>query len=83
MVPDAHTGGPRFAAFCEHYVRHTKGRWARQPLVLEDWQRDFWWEALEFDPATGLRVEPSATSGDIEDVLGPPPRLRVVGGGDE
>jgi P27 family predicted phage terminase small subunit len=31
----------------------------------------------------GLRVEPSAVSGDIEDVLGPPPRLRVVGGGDE
>ena len=30
----------------------------------------------------GLRVEPSAVSGDIEDVLGPPPRLRVVGGGD-
>jgi P27 family predicted phage terminase small subunit len=30
----------------------------------------------------GLRVEPSALSGDIEDVLGPPPRLRVVGGGD-
>jgi P27 family predicted phage terminase small subunit len=31
----------------------------------------------------GLRVEPSAVPGDIEDVLGPPPRLRVVGGGDE
>jgi P27 family predicted phage terminase small subunit len=31
----------------------------------------------------GLRVEPSAVSADIEDVLGPPPRLRVVGGGDE
>ena len=30
-----------------------------------------------------LRVEPSAASGDIEDVLGPPPRLCVVGGGDE
>jgi phage terminase large subunit-like protein len=56
MVPDALTGGPRFAAFCEHYVRHTKGRWAREPLRLEDWQRDFWWEALEVDPVTGLRV---------------------------
>ena len=56
MVPKAHTGGPRFAAFCEHYIRHTKGRWAREPLVLEDWQRAFWWEALEVDPATGLRV---------------------------
>ncbi len=56
MVPDALTGGPRFAAFCEHYVRHTKGRWARSPVLLEGWQRDFWWEALEVDPVTGLRV---------------------------
>jgi P27 family predicted phage terminase small subunit len=31
----------------------------------------------------GLRVEPGPTAGDIEDILGPPPRLRVVGGGDE
>jgi P27 family predicted phage terminase small subunit len=31
----------------------------------------------------GLRVEPSAVSADIEDVLGPPSRLRVVGDGDE
>lgn len=31
----------------------------------------------------GLRVEASAVPADIEDVLGPPPRLRVVGGGDE
>ena len=28
----------------------------------------------------GLRVEASALPADIEDVLGPPPRLRVVGG---
>jgi phage terminase large subunit-like protein len=56
MVPDDLTGGPRFAAFCERYVRHTKGKWAGQPLVLEPWQREFWWEALEVDPATGLRV---------------------------
>lgn len=56
MVPDALTGGPHFAAFCEHYIEHTKGRWARQPLILEDWQREFMWEALEFDPTTGLRV---------------------------
>jgi P27 family predicted phage terminase small subunit len=32
---------------------------------------------------SGLRVEASAVPADIEDVLGPPPRLRVVGGGDE
>jgi phage terminase large subunit-like protein len=56
VVPDERTGGPRFAAFCERYVRHTKGKWAGQPLILEPWQRDFWWEALEVDPATGLRV---------------------------
>ncbi len=31
----------------------------------------------------GLRVEPGPTAGDIDDVLGPPPRLRVVGGGDD
>ncbi len=55
-VPDALTGGPHFAAYGERYIRHTKGRWAGRPLVYEDWQKDFWWEALEFDPATGLRV---------------------------
>jgi len=31
----------------------------------------------------GLRVQQGPTAGDIDDVLGPPPRLRVVGGGDE
>lgn len=56
MVPDVLTGGPHFAAYCERYIRHTKGRWAGKPLIFEDWQRQFWWEALEFDPATGLRV---------------------------
>jgi phage terminase large subunit-like protein len=56
VVPDALTGGPHFAAYCERYVRHTKGRWGGTPLILEDWQREFWWEALEFDPTTGLRI---------------------------
>ena len=56
MVPDALSGGPHFAAYCERYIRHTKGRWAGRPLIYEDWQREFWWEALEFDPATGLRI---------------------------
>ncbi len=56
MVPDALSGGPHFAAYCERYVGHTKGRWAGRPLVYEDWQRAFWWEALGFDPATGLRI---------------------------
>lgn len=56
MVPDDLTGGPRFAAFCERYVRHTKGRWTGQSLVLEPWQCEFAWEAPEVDPATGLRI---------------------------
>jgi len=56
VVPDALSGGPHFAAYCERYVRHTKGRWSGRPLVFEEWQREFWWEALEFDPATGLRI---------------------------
>ena len=56
MVPDALSGGPHFAAYCERYVRHTKGRWAGRPLVFEDWQREMWQEALEFDPATRLRI---------------------------
>ena len=40
---------------------------------------------LGLSPSTraGLRVEPGPSTGDIDDVLGPPPRLRVVGGGDE
>lgn len=54
--PDTRTDGPYFADFCAYYLRHTKGRWANQPVVLEDWQRDFWWEALELDPVTGRRV---------------------------
>lgn len=56
MVPDALSGGPHFAAYCEHYIRHTKGRWAGRPLLFEDWQREFWWEALELDPDTRMRV---------------------------
>jgi len=49
-------GGDYFAHFCAKYLRHTKGRWAGQPLVYEPWQLDFWREALEVDPATGKRV---------------------------
>ena len=56
MVPDALTDGPRFAAFCERYIRQTKGRWAGRPLIFEPWQTEFWYEALEVDPATGKRV---------------------------
>lgn len=50
------TDGPRVAAFCREYVRHSKGRWAGQPLVFEDWQQEFLDEAFEVDPDTGLRI---------------------------
>lgn len=56
MTPDELSGGPRFDAFCRSYLRHTKGRWAGTPLALEEWERAFWWEALEVDPVSGLRV---------------------------
>lgn len=56
MVPDALSGGSHFAAYGERYIRHTKGRWAGRPLIYEGWQREFWNEALEVDPATGLRI---------------------------
>lgn len=56
MVPDDRTAGPRFARFCESYIVQTKGRWGGRSLALEDWQREFWWEALEVDPTTGLRI---------------------------
>ena len=26
-------------AFAENYCRHSKGKWAGKPLILEDWQR--------------------------------------------
>lgn len=56
MIPAELTGGPHFAAFNAYYIRQTKGRWAGQPLIFEDWQNEFWYEALELDPTTGLRV---------------------------
>jgi phage terminase large subunit-like protein len=56
VVPDDLTDGPRFAAYSERYIRHTKGRWAGMPLIFEEWEREFWWEALEIDPVTGRRV---------------------------
>jgi phage terminase large subunit-like protein len=55
MTPEL-TDGPRLRAFSRRYIRHTKGRWAGQPLIYERWQDDFWDEALEVDGITGLRV---------------------------
>lgn len=56
MVPDELTAGPRVAAFAARYCIHTKGQWAGQPVIFEDWQREFIWEAYEVNPETGLRV---------------------------
>lgn len=61
--PPILTDGPRFAQFCRDHIRHTKGRWAGQPLELEPWQQAFMNEALEVDPATGLRVYSEAILG--------------------
>ena len=48
--------GPHVAAFAEAYCRHTKGRWAGQPVTFEPWQQEFLDEAFKLDPATGKRV---------------------------
>lgn len=50
------SGAPRFLNFSAQALRHTKGRWGGQPVVMEGWQDDFWTEALEVDPATGKRI---------------------------
>jgi phage terminase large subunit-like protein len=56
VLPTFATDGPRFAAFCENFIIHTKGPFAGRPLILEDWQRRFIDEALRFDPETGIRI---------------------------
>lgn len=43
------------ASFAASYCRHTKGRWAGEPVVFEDWQREFLAEAFRLD-ADGRRV---------------------------
>lgn len=30
----------RAVGFIEHYITHVKGEWMRQPMILEDWQKD-------------------------------------------
>lgn len=50
------TLGPTVGAFCAEHVRQTKGRWAGQPLLFEEWQQAFLNEAFEVDPITGLRI---------------------------
>jgi phage terminase large subunit-like protein len=49
------TDGPRFRLFCREFIRHTKGRWFNQPLILSEPQQAFWDEALVVDEA-GRRI---------------------------
>ena len=47
--------GDHVARFAAEYCRHTKGRWAGEAVVFEDWQREFLDEAFRLD-ASGRRV---------------------------
>lgn len=50
------TDGPRFARYCETYIRHTKGRqFAGRALRLEPWQQEFFDELLSVDD-DGVRL---------------------------
>lgn len=84
----------RYVAAAELYAQSSpllkdRGHLAKNPLhqvVREnaDQVRLFARElGLTPSARAGLRMESGPSSGDIEDVLGPPPRLRVVGGGDD
>jgi phage terminase large subunit-like protein len=53
--------GYRFNQFCSTYLRHTKGKWANQPFVLEDWQNDWVTELLRRED--GKRVYREALLG--------------------
>lgn len=60
---DLLTYGPDFVQFCSDFVRHTKGRWAKEPLRLEPFQREFFYELFACDPATGRRYYQEAVWG--------------------
>jgi phage terminase large subunit-like protein len=49
------TQGAHLAAFAREYCRHTKGRWAGQPVEFEPWQQAFLDEAYRLDD-DGRRV---------------------------
>ncbi|BAX92044.1 terminase large subunit domain-containing protein [Mycobacterium shigaense] len=44
------SGSARFAAFCERYIRVPKGKGARKPLKLRQWQRELAGSVLDADP---------------------------------
>jgi phage terminase large subunit-like protein len=45
------TRGAFFAWWCETYLRQSIDEWSGLPLALEEWQRDFFDEALAVDEA--------------------------------
>lgn len=49
------TAGEHFAWWCENYIEQSVDQFAGQPLVLEDWQREFMNEALAVD-ADGVPI---------------------------
>ena len=51
-------GGIRLAHFLKTYVVHTKGRWARKPLLLEPWQIVTFSEMLRTEPGNVFSIEP-------------------------
>lgn len=47
--------GEKPIAFCEHFLTHVKGPLARQPLLLEDWQKTFIQNLYGWKLANGKR----------------------------
>lgn len=64
LPPTVERAGPgqRFALFCWEFVRHTKGIWAGQRFVLEEFQRAFADELFRVGP-DGLRIYKEALLG--------------------
>ncbi len=55
-VPDELTGGPGSPLLRALTSATPRAAGPDRPSCSEDWQRELWWEALEVDPVTGLRV---------------------------
>lgn len=53
--------GVRFERFCEAFLRHSKGEWAGQPVLLEPWQAEITDEV--FRTVDGKRVHREALIG--------------------
>jgi phage terminase large subunit-like protein len=48
--------GVRYAHFVATYCVHTKGRWARRPILMEPWQIIVFSELLHTEPGTWLAI---------------------------